>query len=80
MGMFDMTLKVADGTSRKENTLRKLDRIYSLFRIVAALPFAPLITHAEQSAVWRIERRDEAVAISAEFSRQWIARVSSQPL
>lgn len=31
MGMFDMTLEVADGTSRKENMLRKLDRIETWF-------------------------------------------------
>ena len=32
MGMFDMTLEVADGTSRKENTLRKLDRMNKTLR------------------------------------------------
>jgi hypothetical protein len=32
MGMFDMTLKVADGASRKENTLRKLDRMNKAIR------------------------------------------------
>lgn len=32
MGMFDMTLEVADGTSRKENTLRKLDRMNKALR------------------------------------------------
>lgn len=48
MDMFEMALKVTDGTSRMENTPWRLDGMNKALRIFAALLLAPLLINAAE--------------------------------